>query len=93
MRYLIIILLLIGFQAEGQIIRANPFYTSRGEVVVVTDTLLLDSFPTQGAAFSLRKLRTNYTGNCLRVRRSDTNTEQDIGFVNNFLDTASIQTF
>jgi hypothetical protein len=62
-------------------------------VVVATDTLLLDSFPTQGAAFSLRKLRTNYTGNCLRVRRTSDNTEQEIGFVNNFLDTASIQTF
>jgi len=93
MRYLIVILLCIGFQAEGQIIRANPFYTSRTFVAPATDTLLLDSFPNAAAAYSLRKLRTNYTGNCIRIRRASDNTEQDIGFLNNFLDTASIQTF
>jgi len=92
-KYIIIILVLLSFQADGQIIRANPFYTSRTFVAPSTDTLLLDSFPTQGAAYSLRKLRTNYTGNCIRIRRTSNNNEQDIGFVNNFLDTAAIQTF
>jgi hypothetical protein len=92
-KYIIIILVLLSFQAEGQIIRANPFYTSRTFVAPSTDTLLLDSFPTQGAAYSLRKLRTNYTGDCIRVRRTSNNNEQDIGFVNNFLDTASLKTF
>jgi hypothetical protein len=92
MRYLIVILLCIGFQAEGQIIRANPFYTSRTFVAPATDTLLLDSFPAI-VGYSLRKLRTNYSGNCIRVRRSNDNTEQNIGFVNNYLDTASMKTF
>jgi hypothetical protein len=91
MRYFIVILLCIAFKADGQIIRANPFYTSRA-VAVVTDTLLLDSFPA-AAAYSLRKLKSSYTGNCIRVRKTLNNTEQDIGFVNNFLDTASLKTF
>jgi hypothetical protein len=55
--------------------------------------LLLDLFPNASAAYSLRKLRTAYSGNAIRVRRSSDNTEQDIGFINNILDTASLLTF
>lgn len=44
-------------------------------------------------AYSLRKMRTAYAGSCIRVRRSSDNTEQDIGFVLNVLDTASLLTF
>lgn len=40
-----------------------------------------------------RKLRAGYTGNAFRVRRSSDNAEQDIGFVNNEVDTASLLTF
>jgi len=43
--------------------------------------------------YSVRKLRASYTGNCMRVRRASDNTELDIGFVNNVLDTASLATF
>ncbi len=53
---------------------------------------LLDSYPNAAAAYSLRKLRTDYSGSAIRVRRTD-NTEQDIGFVNNVLDTASLLSF
>jgi len=55
--------------------------------------LLLDLFPNASAAYSLRKLRTAYTGNCIEVRRSSDNTTQNIGFVNNVLDTASLLSF
>jgi hypothetical protein len=55
--------------------------------------LLLDLFPNAAVAYSLRKLRTAYTGSAIRVRRSSDNTEQDIGFVGNNLDTASLLTF
>jgi hypothetical protein len=55
--------------------------------------LLLDQYPTTGAAFALRKVSSYYGGNCIKVRRSSDNTEQDIGFVNNVLDTASLKTF
>ena len=55
--------------------------------------LLLDAFPNAVAAYSLRKLRSAYTGNCIEVRRSSDNALQNIGFVNNRLDTASLLSF
>lgn len=54
---------------------------------------LLDAYPNAAAAYSLRKLRSAYTGSAIRVRRASDNTEQDIGFVNNELDTASLTSF
>jgi len=55
--------------------------------------LLLDTYSSAAVAFSLRKLRTDYSGNAIRVRRSSDNTEQDFGFVNGNLDTSSLLTF
>lgn len=60
---------------------------------VISSQLLLDLFPNATVAYSLRKLRSAYSGNCIRVRRSSDNTEQNIGFVGNDLDTASLLTF
>jgi hypothetical protein len=55
--------------------------------------LLLDLYPAT-AAYSVRKLRTAYTGACMRVRRSSDNAEQDIGFdISGYLDTASLLSF
>ena len=54
---------------------------------------LLNDYPDAAAAYSLRKLSSTYTGNAIRVRRSSDNAEQNIGFVNNVLDTASLLTF
>jgi hypothetical protein len=54
---------------------------------------LLDDYSGAAAAYSLRKLRSAYTGDAIRVRRSSDNTEQNIGFVSNVLDTASLLTF
>jgi hypothetical protein len=42
--------------------------------------LLLDRYPGAAAAYSLRKLSLNYNGPAIRVRRSNDNAEQDIGF-------------
>lgn len=56
------------------------------------DELLLDLYPGT-VGYSLRKLRTAYTGAAIRVRRSSDNTEQDIGFSGNDLDTASLLSF
>jgi hypothetical protein len=58
-----------------------------------SDSLLLDLYPNAATAYSLRKLRTAYTGSAVRVRRSSDNTEQDIGFVAGQLDTASLLAF
>jgi hypothetical protein len=59
-------------------------------------TLFLDEtgLGSAAAAYSTsRKLRSAYAGSCLRVRRSSDSTEQDIGFVSDALDTASLTTF
>ena len=54
---------------------------------------LLDLYPSAAAAYSLRKLRTAYTGSAIRVRRASDNTEQDIGFVGENLNTLALTTF
>jgi hypothetical protein len=55
--------------------------------------LLLDTYTGAAAAYSLRLLRSAYTGDAIRVRRASDNTEQDIGFVDNELDTSALTTF
>jgi hypothetical protein len=60
------------------------------ERTVVTP-LLLDTYSGATAAYSVRLLRTAYSGNALRVREDSGNTETDIGFDSNGdLDTAAI---
>jgi hypothetical protein len=55
---------------------------------------LLDLYPNATAAYSVRKLRTLYTGSAIRVRRSSDNTEQDIGFTAlGALDTSALTSF
>lgn len=56
-------------------------------------SLLLDTYTGAAAAYSLRKLRSGYTGNAIRVRRSSDSAEQEIGFASGVLDTASLTTF
>jgi hypothetical protein len=88
MRFTFVILLFCGLGADAQmIIKAHPNYVPIGR------NLLLDQYSGAAAAYSLRKLRTAYTGSAIRVRRSNDNTEQDIGFVGVDLDTASLKTF
>jgi len=57
---------------------------------------LLDLFPNAAAAYSLRKLRTSYSGNAIRVRKevSAVSSETDIGFLaDGSLDTVSLLAF
>jgi hypothetical protein len=61
--------------------------------VTTAGSLLLDDYPNAAAAYSLRKLRGPYIGDAIRVRRASDNTEQDIAFVNNELDTATLESF
>lgn len=55
--------------------------------------LLLDAISDAALAYSLRKLRTSYSGPAIRVRRTSDNAEQDIGFSGNALNTAAIESF
>jgi hypothetical protein len=45
--------------------------------------LLLDIYPNAAVAYSLRKLRSAYSGNAIEVRRSLDNAEEDFGFDSN----------
>jgi hypothetical protein len=61
---------------------------------VSSGTLILDLYPNAAAAFSFRKLRTAYSGFCIRVASSASgNPTADIGFVSNVLDTAALLAF
>lgn len=86
---LLILILLFPFIAQGQIVRTHPYY----KPPVSGCSYLLDQYSGAAAAYSLRKLDCDYAGSAIRVRRSSDNTEQDIGFVNGNLDTASLKTF
>jgi hypothetical protein len=89
MRFTFVILLFCVLGADAQmIIKAHPNY-----VPFASANLLLDDYPNAAAAYSLRKLDKDYTGSCIRIRRTDNNTESDIGFVNNYLDTTAIKNF
>jgi len=61
--------------------------------VTTLEALLLDTYSGAAAAYSLRLLRTAYTGSAIRVRRASDNAEQDIGFTNNELDTTTLASF
>lgn len=55
---------------------------------------LLDTYTGAAVAYSVRLLRTAYTGNAIRVRRSSDNTEQDIGFdISGNLNESALTTF
>ena len=44
------------------------------------NTPLLDTYTGAAAAYSLRKIRSDYSGNAVKVRRASDNVEADIGF-------------
>jgi hypothetical protein len=56
-------------------------------------TGILDTYSGATAGYSLRKLRSAYTGYCIEVRRSLDDATQNIGFVNNVLDESALTTF
>ena len=91
MRFTFVILLFLSLGSDAQmIIKAHRNYIPFAAGV----TPLLDTYTGAAAAYSIRKLRTAYTGNCIRVRRSNDNAEQDIGFTSlGDLDTATLKTF
>jgi len=92
MRFTFVILLFCGLGADAQmIIKAHANYRP---YAVAAQNLLLDDYSGAAAAYSLRKLDKDYTGSAIRVRRSNDNAEQDIGFTSSGdLDTASLKTF
>lgn len=53
----------------------------------------LDSYGTPVVWYEMVKRFSSYSGDCIRVRRSSDNAEQNIGFVNDLLDTTSLLSF
>ena len=89
MRFTFVILLFLSLGADAQmIIKAHANY-----VPFASGNLLLNDYPNATIAFSFFKLKTTYIGNCVKIRRSSDNIEQDFGFLNNYLDTAAVRSF
>jgi hypothetical protein len=95
---------LLGFNDEDKYIRVeqteeNILGTATANSVSTTQigpvlfSGLLDDYPNAAAAYSLRKLRIAYSGSAIKVRRASDNALQDIGFINNELDVASLESF
>jgi hypothetical protein len=57
------------------------------------ESFFLNTFAGASLGLSLVKLRKEYTGFCIKVRRSSDNAVQDIGFVDGVLDTANLLAF
>lgn len=70
-------------------------FVTTGQTANVTNNVaaLLNSYTGAAAAYSLRQIKSDYTGDCILVRRSTDDAELAIGFVNRVLDTASLLTF
>jgi hypothetical protein len=81
-----IIALCTAVAASGQIYIDSYRFAAAGDS-------LLDEYPSTAAAYSLRKLRTAYTGDCMVVRRSSNNDTLIIGFSGGYLDTVSLKNF
>jgi hypothetical protein len=80
-----------GGQTVSQIYRGgNIVY---GEISVTPFEFLLDIQSAFVAYSFTRKLNSAYTGSAFRVKRSSDNTEQDIGFVDNLIDTSALTSF
>jgi hypothetical protein len=58
--------------------------------VTSSTSLLLDQYPNAAAAYSLRKLRTAYTGFCIQVGYGNPRVTLDVGFINGIVDTNAI---
>lgn len=88
---LVIFILLMSLSATGQIITASAPYRVMGEPRFY---YLTTTYSGAAGAWSLRKLDSTYSGNCIKVRRSSDNTEQNIGFIGQgYLDTVSLKSF
>lgn len=81
---------------------SNNEFDSIGDITPISGTncktessaLLLDTYGSATAAYSVRLLRSDYSGPCCRIRRDADNDELDIGFdVNGNFDEAALSDF
>lgn len=87
--------------AASGVTAVSVFVLISGSVYISSDAgstasaaLALDSISSVLGAYSLRKLRTAYSGNAIKVRRASDNTTSNIGFASTgVLDTTALNTF
>ena len=83
-----------GFNFSGFAKKFNRLTSSIDSISTNPISPPLDTYTGAAAAYSLRKLRTAYTGSAIRIRRDSDNAETDIGFTSNGnLNTTSVSTF
>ena len=81
------------YNASGQAGRDILVNTYNWTITDGGQVTILNQFSGASLGLSLELLDKDYSGFCIKVRRSSDNAELDIGFVNNELDTASLLTF
>jgi hypothetical protein len=85
-----------SFRGFGEKLMQGQTPTQLGKIgsEIISAPPILDTYPNAAAAYSLRKLRTAYTGNAIRVRRANDNQEENIGFTfAGDLDVAALSSF
>jgi len=87
-KYILFLLFSVFTFGQSGLIARQNFGTKKS-----TFSFILNDYPTAIYAYSFRKLRSAYTGNCIEVRRSSDNSTSNIGFVNNVLDEVSLLSF
>lgn len=63
------------------------------DIVLSPPLLILDKIQGAVAAYSFKRLSSKHRAACIQVRRSSDDALAEIGFVNNYLDTASLLSF
>lgn len=71
----------------------TPFAFVKSTAVAPVAAYFLDTYSGASRAYSVRRLSSTYSGAAIRVRRTNDNSEQDIGFVGEDLDTSALATF
>ena len=78
----------------GEVENPSCLRSSLKGLLTGSDSLLIDRYASPAAAYSLRKLRRDYLGPAIRVRRDDNDEELDVFFdTSGNLDTASLEAF
>lgn len=84
----------MGKRYPGRILDCKPMSVDYRRLIDQGVAMPLDIWPNGAVGYSLRKLRHQYTGPAIRVRRSNDNAELDIPFLqNNYIDVNSLVSF
>lgn len=69
---------------------ASNTWVCTGDFTVTQYVLDIPELQAAASAYSLRKLRSGYTGQCIRIRRDSDNQQADIPFSNDWIDKVAV---